>query len=465
MPDHIAHAFGKPGLARCHGPDPHAVDVDEGPGLDQMAQNFGDEERIAVGLGRQSTRELDAGTLEWVPARRLQERAHARFVEAMQRDAFGARSPVEIGERAGEGMAPIDVGVAVRDEYEDVRIGIEVRDDVTEEVHAPGVGPVRVVEQCDNGLRFRDPLQDVDDRVEHEQSFGVGIRGGGRGSVRRATRELGHEPGELAAMARNVFDDDFVAGARYNAAQELRPRRVRGGDVFVAPAEHHERAFLMGLASELRSETRLPDSRFADEEHGRRAVDLCALPRVGETQPLVVARREGQLSGLAPQRRGQRGHRADCRGPRHFEHHDRFRQAFQLDLADEYERELGATAGETANEIVAADLATVGRVAQSRRGDDRRAVAIAAFPCDIAHADADPHLDAAVVACLAIGPVDRALDVVCGIHRVGSRSERGEDPVAQTLHDRPVVRGDRRAENLVVAPPDEIGLDIAEPRP
>ena len=338
-------------------------------------------------------------------------------------------------------------------------------DDVAEQVHAPRVGPVRVVEQRDDGLRLRDALQNVDDRIEHQQSFGVGIGSGRFRRGRRPARQLGHEPSELAAVASDVLDDDVVAGAHHDAAQQLRPRRVRRRNVLVAPAEHHERAFVVGLARELRGQTRLPDPRFAGEENGRGAIYLRALPRVGESQPFVVARRERQLAGLAAQRRGQRRDGADRRGPRHFEHHDRFRQALQLDLADKHEGELGATAGETSNEIVAEDLASVGGVAQSRRGDDRGAVAVAAFPRHIARADTDAHFDAAVVARLAIGAVNRALDVVRRVHRVGSSSERGHDAVAQTLHHCPVVRGDRGPENLVVAPPDEIGLDIAESGP
>ena len=104
LPDNVAHPFGEAGLARSDRPDPHAVDLDERAGLDEVPQHLGDEERVAVGLGREAMRELDPRRLEGIAARGLEERAHAGFVEAAQRDALGARGAVQIGEaprRAG----------------------------------------------------------------------------------------------------------------------------------------------------------------------------------------------------------------------------------------------------------------------------------------------------------------------------------------------------------------------------
>ena len=465
MPDDVAHAFGKARLARLHRADPHAVDLHERAGLDEVAQHLGDEERIAVGLGREPLRELDAGFLERIPARGFEERAHPGLVEAVQRDALGAGGAVQIGERARQGMAPVDIGVAVRHEHEDVRVRIEVADDMSQQVHAARVGPVRVVEQHDDRLRHRAALEHVDDRVEQQQPFGVRIGRGGRRRVRCAASHLGDETGQLTPVVRDVFDDHVVGRRGHDRTEELGPRRVGCGDVLVAAAQHDERAFFVRLPRELRGQPGLADTRFTGQENGGGAVHLRALPRVGESKPLVVARRERQLAGLAPQRRGQRRRRADRRGPGHFERDDRVGKTLQLDLADEHEAELGVAAGESAHEIVAEDLAPVGGVAQSGGGDDRRAVTVAVLPRDVTRADPDAHLEAAVVAPLPVGAVDPSLDLVGGVDGLGGRTERREDAVAEPLDHRPALLGDRGAEDLVVAAPNEIGLDVAEARP
>ena len=59
----------------------------------------------------------------------------------------------------------------------------------------------------------------------------------------------------------------------------------------------------------------------------------------------------------------------------------------------------------------------------------------------------------------------RTLDLVRRVHGLGRRPERGEDAVAEALHHRSAVLGDRGAEHLVVAPAEEVGLDVAESGP
>ena len=339
------------------------------------------------------------GVLERIAARGFEERAHAGFVEAAQRDALGARGPVQVGERAREGMAAIDVGVAVRDEHEDVRVGIEVADDVAEQVHAAGVGPVRVVEQHDDRLRHR-PLRwsrstTASNSSSRSVSGSVAVGGGASGARRassgtsrassppwRATCSTITSSPTLGTIERS----SSVHGA-WGAAtcSSQRPSTTSAPSSWAWPRE-------------LRREPGLADARLAREQDRGGAIDLRALPRFGEPEPLVFTRRERELAALPPQRRGKRRRGADRRGPRHLERDDRLGEALQLDLADEHEAELGAAAGEAAHEIVAEDLAAVGRVAQPGRGDDRRAVAVAVFPRDVAGADPDAHLDAAVVA-------------------------------------------------------------------
>ena len=359
-------------------------------------------------------------------------------------------------------MTAIDIGIAVCHQHQDVRVGVEVAHDVAQEVDAARVGPVRIVDQRDERLGLGRALKDVDDRLEQQQSFRVGIRVGRTRSVGCAPSQLGHDAAELAAMTRHVFEDHVVADVGDDRAQKLSPRRERRGHVLVAATEHNERAFLVRLARELRCQAGLADSRLTREEHGGGAVDLRALPGFGEAKPFVFARRERELTTLAPQRRGQGSRRADGRGPRHFEGNDWIGQTLQIDFAHEHELEIGTTAGQPAHQIVTEDLATGGGIAKPSGGDNRGAVAIAVFPRDIARADPDPHFDTAVVARLAIRAVDPTLDLVRRVHGLCRRAERREDSVAQALDDRPAVLGDRGPEDLIVPTAEEIGLDVSE---
>ena len=234
------------------------------------------------------------------------------------------------------------------------------------------------------------------------------------------------------------------------------------GNVLVAATEHHERAFFMSLPRELGGQPGLADARLAGQEHGGGAIHLRALPRLGQAKPLGFACCERQLPELAPQRRGKRRRGTEDRGPGHFERDDGIGKPLQLDLADEHEAELGAAAGQTAHEIVAEDLAAVRRIAQSGCSHDRRAMTVAVFPRHVTRADSDAHLDTTIVATLPIRPVDRSLDLVRRVHGLGGGAERRQDPVAEPLHHRPAVLGDRGSEDLVVAPAHEISLDVAE---
>jgi hypothetical protein len=76
---------------------------------------------------------------------------------------------------------------------------------------------------------------------------------------------------------------------------------------------------------------------------------------------------------------------------------------------------------------------------------------------DIAGADPDAHLDATIVVRLAIGAVDRTLDLVRGVHRLRGCAERRDHAVPEALHHGPAVLGDRGGQDLVVTTPEEIG--------
>ena len=104
-PDHHAHAVGQGHLLqRALGhPSTGGVLVDR-PGLRQVAQHLGHEERVAVGLPVHGMGEAHPGGVEALTGGGLQERHHAAVVESGQFDAGDAALAMQRGQGVGEGV-------------------------------------------------------------------------------------------------------------------------------------------------------------------------------------------------------------------------------------------------------------------------------------------------------------------------------------------------------------------------
>ena len=94
------------------------------------------------------------------------------------------------------------------------------------------------------------------------------------------------------------------------------------------------------------------------------------------------------------------------------------------------------------------DAARLGQLLQPRRDVDALAVPVLALDDDIAEVDADPHVDAAVLAHPVVALGHPALQVDGARHRVDDAAELGQKAVAHQLEDAAVVLLDRRLEQL-----------------
>ena len=136
-------------------PVPFGV-LHDGPGLDQMAEHLGDEERVAVGLSVDRMCQRDAGVVEGVAGHRLHEGDHPGVVESAQGNHRHRGLAPEGTERLGEGMGDGELGVPVgaRDE-ETCRGGMSHH--TAQQLEGRLVGPVEVVEHHHHSGARRSP--------------------------------------------------------------------------------------------------------------------------------------------------------------------------------------------------------------------------------------------------------------------------------------------------------------------
>ena len=78
--------------------------------VDEMEQRLAEEERVAVGLGREQRRELRRDV---VAGQALQQREHVVGVEPVERDARRLDLPLQQRQRGGERMTSVEIGLAV----------------------------------------------------------------------------------------------------------------------------------------------------------------------------------------------------------------------------------------------------------------------------------------------------------------------------------------------------------------
>ncbi len=333
-----------------------------------------------------------------------------------------------------------------------------------EQVDARGVGPVRVVEHEDDRRGFGGGREQVDDGVEQQQTFGLGVGlDRGRDVATDPAERFGDEAGDLATVALDVARQGRLVQVVDEVPQGLDPRRVGREDVLLAPPQQHEGPIGVGGPGGLRGEAGLADAGLARHEHDRSAFGLGPLPRVGEHGALLVTPRERELgrarAQCARKRRGLLGARAP---PRDLVHGDRLGEALELGLAHQPEGHVGPPAGEPPHQVVAEDLAALGRVTQAAGGHHGGPVAVAVLPGHVARAHADPHEEALGLRRAAVRLLDARLDRAGRGDRLGGPTEGGEDPVAEVLDDPSVLALDRFPQEGVVASAQLVGAELAQ---
>ena len=139
-----------------------------------------------------------------------------RRVEPIEVDAFDEAAPVEFGEPRQERMAPVQL-VRPEGHDQDDPVVTELADQERDRLAGRRVGPVEVLDDEDDRLDLREPLEDPEDRVEHAwlECLGLGSRVRPAGAAERR-----HQAREIVAGAA----DDGVEDVRLERADE-RPQR------------------------------------------------------------------------------------------------------------------------------------------------------------------------------------------------------------------------------------------------
>ncbi len=138
--DHVADAGGDAEIGRRATQTP--FDLAQPPFVDEVQQRLAQEERVAVGLGREQRGELRRHGVAGEP---LEQRLHVVGPEAVERDAGRLDLALQQRERRGERMAPVEVRLAVG---ADDRRAASVRGDARQGAQHPDgrvVGPVEVL--------------------------------------------------------------------------------------------------------------------------------------------------------------------------------------------------------------------------------------------------------------------------------------------------------------------------------
>ena len=262
-------------------------------------------------------------------------------------------------------------------------------------------------------------------------------------------------------MLRHVGRHHLGVEAGQPRPQGLGEGLVGHRQVFLAATEQHQRAFVVGAASQRRHQAGLAHSRLTGDEHGatlararrlergaqhgraprpgRRPAPLASPPAPPATDRPLVARRRTRIAA--------RRHRLG--------------DALQDQLADRLVAMAAAVAGEHPHHVGGQDLMLAGGAAQPAGGHDRRPEHVAVLLGHVTDGHPDPEPEARHLALAEAG--NRLLDRDRGRHRVGGAAEGRQAAVAHRLDQHAVARTDGGGERGEQRPPRVVGPVDAEP--
>ena len=126
-----------------------------------------------------------------------QELAHVVVGEAGEAQPDDVVGAAQVGERLRDGLGDVGLGVAEGGEQEHARVAGGARQ-VAQEQERRGVGPVAVLED-EQHRAGAEPHEQVGHRRVQTMALGVRIGVHRRRQVADARRQIGEQPGELAA--------------------------------------------------------------------------------------------------------------------------------------------------------------------------------------------------------------------------------------------------------------------------
>ena len=466
LADDLAHTLGESRFIHRDGALPSTFLLHQHARVGEMTQHLAHEEGVAFGLPGQCRGEGPADLVQLVAAGPGQELHDLGVVHAPQCDPLDAGGPTEFADGTRQRVHPVDVGVPIGHDDEHAGVPRQVRDHASQERHAGLIGPVGVLDDEEDRSHGGQADDEVDRGVVDGETLRLGIEVPQRGQIGDAGPELGHEAAQVTTSTLDVVTQDRLLGMGDRMAEDLQPWRVRRLDLLVASTGEHPRPLFVGGSGGLGGQPGLALTGLAADEHHRPAVVAGGLPRIVEHLARLVAPGEGKLTRGRCQGPGQWRHLSGRRHrPGHLIRHDRLRQPLELPLADEDHGVLGAVAGQTAHQVVAQDLPTLGRVAEAGGRDHRDPVAVAVLPHHVTRADADPDGELGGGAVPSVDHLDPLLAVHRGGNGIGSSREGRQQTVAQSLDDLAVVAQHRFPPRLVLGPEQLVGAVISQSRP
>ena len=232
-----------------------------------MAQHLAHEERVAVGLAVHGMGEVHRGLIEGVPGRGFHHCHDPGVIEPGELDTSHPELSMHGGEGLEERMGVRQLVVAVGPEHQNSRHLIRP-DHVTQQLQAPGVRPLQIVENEDDGLVFRQGRQQSHHRREEQVALGVCVAGLQRREVGDSGGECRYQPGQLGSVGLHMCDELVLGGVAHVVAERLGEELIGGGKVlFTVPEQHTGTAVECGPGG-FRDKRRLAQAGLTrDEEH------------------------------------------------------------------------------------------------------------------------------------------------------------------------------------------------------
>ncbi len=388
--DHLPYPLGDGHVLQVHGRLPHAVALDDGAGLRQVAQDLAHEEGVALGLGVHGRGEGPLGVVQFLARRGGDERLDLLGGEPGQREALDPGRPAQVGEQLAQRMGPVQVGVAVGADDQDPT-GL--------------LGPEEVAQEEQRGLAR--PVQVVED--QHEA---VGLCGGGEpgrrsprrvGGARRRRRRgsarpvpgRGRPTRGRAAAALPDGDRGPRAAARPGWRSRPGPRR-RAGRAGPAPrrtGRATRRPRRRGPGRAISPDSRVlptpgsPANRAQRRSPARASFHSRVISSTSVGRPtkgmLWASYNSGGNGGWVPRPLVSR-RPGDLDGPH------RGGQALERELPDLPERVAAPPPGQRLDQVGGQHLPAVGGGTEPRRLDDRRAEAVVVLQGDVTRTQAHP---------------------------------------------------------------------------
>ena len=232
--------------------------------LDEMAEDFGHEEGVPVGLAVEGMTELHPGFVHVVPGSSLHQRDDLVIGEARECQpgdtSFSGQRGQGFGERVRRGE--LDVPVGPDQEHAPPYVAREV----TKELKGGRVGPVKVVDHHHDRLVGRGAFEKGRHRAVEDPALGGGVARSGFGEVRTSISQLRCEVREQGEAVVPDHGQHAIVDMGQVVAEELDEGSVGNWKVFVTPSVQDESPAYVGLPSKRGGESALADSGFAGDE-------------------------------------------------------------------------------------------------------------------------------------------------------------------------------------------------------